>query len=363
MLRNILPYQGTRMTRTAPTISPALLIIGLILINTCAHFLTPESQRELHQIYRRLYYLPIILASLYYGMRGGLFISILISCFYVPHAFFMKNMDPSPQTEKIAEIILYNAIAFIVSAITDRLKNTMMQLRQEEKEKNEAEKKLLIAERHSLLGKFITGLVHDLRQPFNSIKIGIEMLAEKRDSDPNDKTIIELALREIKRIEKDLQGILDYARPRTPEKTVFPLAEFIQHLVTNFETTAAKQQTTLVLNIGHDAIIEADMHHLEQICLNLLLNALQARQSGGIITISLDRDEQRNITLAIADEGSGIKKGHLALIFEPYFSTKKHGVGLGLAIVKNLVEINGGSIAVTSQENMGTTFSLHFRGQ
>ena len=95
--------------------------------------------------------------------------------------------------------------------------------------------------------------------------------------------------------------------------------------------------------------------------MNVLINAREAMPDGGTLTLTTRLGSEGDVEIEVADTGSGIQADHLARIFEPFFTTKAYGTGLGLTNVKRLVEDNGGTLAVTSNQEKGTTFTLRFR--
>ena len=121
---------------------------------------------------------------------------------------------------------------------------------------------------------------------------------------------------------------------------------------------AVTKRIMIELEIG-DAIpaVEHDPNQINQVLLNLLLNAVQSMDKPGTIHVSLDADEENELAvITVADEGKGIRPEHIASIFRPFFTTKGHGTGLGLSLAKRTVEAHGGKIEVTSEVGKGTRF-------
>jgi two-component system sensor histidine kinase HydH len=108
-------------------------------------------------------------------------------------------------------------------------------------------------------------------------------------------------------------------------------------------------------------LIHIDPEQIKEALMNVLINAREAMTEGGTLTLATRGGEGGDVEIDVADTGSGIAPDHLARLFEPFFTTKTYGTGLGLTNVKRLVEDNGGTLAVTSNQGNGTTFTLRFR--
>ena len=159
-------------------------------------------------------------------------------------------------------------------------------------------------------------------------------------------------------INRILTELLETARPKPPQFQVKDIAGTAEHAVMFARQQAITKRIMIELN--HDEKIppvDHDPNQINQVLLNLLLNAIQAMEKPGAIHVSLRQDHESAL-ITVADEGKGISPENLDNIFRPFFTTKGHGTGLGLSLARRIVEAHGGSIRVRSQVGKGTQFEV-----
>ena len=215
-------------------------------------------------------------------------------------------------------------------------------------------------ERQAMFGRISIGLVHDLSHPIqnigNSCKLIVKMWddLEYRES---FKRTVERELAQIKRVLDDLRNV---ARPipleRFPIDVNKAIAELIESMQPAAESAGLEIETELVLG---SLYIEGDLFALNRVYRNLIVNALQATPPRGRVVVRTTRENDFAV-IEIADTGTGIPEERLETIFDDFVTTKRRGLGLGLAISKKIVEQLGGTIAVTSQIGVGSSFTLRF---
>ena len=212
------------------------------------------------------------------------------------------------------------------------------------------------AEHFATLGELAAGLAHEIRNPLAGIAGVIEIIG--RDLPPNSpaRSVIKDAKEEAVQINRILTELLEIARPKPPQFRVGDMCSTVEHAVMFARQQAITKRIMVELEIK-DAIppAEHDPNQINQVLLNLLLNAIQSMDKPGIIRVSLESDED-DVLIAVADEGKGIPREHLPNIFRPFFTTKGHGTGLGLSLARRMVEAHGGHIDVTSVVGKGTQF-------
>jgi len=351
----------------------AVLIIGISLV----HYFTPLHHPALHDIFQRLYYIPIILAAFWYGLRGGLLISILVSILYIPHVVFQWGGELAIELEKYLEIVLYNIVGAVTGLLAERealrrveLEKTAIGL-EESYHKLQAQTEQLImieeqlrrTERLSTLGEMSATLAHEIRNPLGSIKGTAEILADSFAPGDRQYEFLQILVRETDRLNRVVEEFLHFARPMPVETAECDLLEELRSVVSLVSSEATGRGVSLVMEETPLPPIQADRERLRQVFLNLLLNALQATGRGGRITLSTSVEKGDDgapvwILLSFADTGEGIAAEHLPRIFEPFFSTKQKGTGLGLAITQKIIESHGGTITVDSTPGRGTTFTV-----
>jgi len=214
------------------------------------------------------------------------------------------------------------------------------------------------AEHFATLGELATGLAHEIRNPLAGIAGVIEIVS--RDLPPHSaaRAVIKDAKEEALQINRILTELLDTARPKPPQFRVSDLGATAEHAVMFARQQAITKRIMVELEVTETIPpVDHDPNQINQVLLNLLLNAIQSMDKPGTIRVSLEQDEEA-VRIVVADEGKGIPPEHLPNIFRPFFTTKGHGTGLGLSLARRIVESHGGYIDVTSEVGRGTQFTI-----
>ncbi len=240
---------------------------------------------------------------------------------------------------------------------------------QEHIKRHELERQVQQAEKLASLGQLAAGLAHEIGSPLNIISGNAEyLLLHLADDDPH-RTELQGIIRETERIAAMIRRLLDFARPKPlkvePLDLNALLADTARVLARQAQRANVETRLDLAERLPH---IAGDRGQLEQVFINLGLNATQAMPEGGTLTITTRRSRRRTpmgrsepvVTVAFRDTGGGIRKKDLPQIFKPFFSTKAaaQGTGLGLAVSRRIVEDHGGDIRVASRPGHGATFTV-----
>jgi len=232
--------------------------------------------------------------------------------------------------------------------------------KQAEEEKLKLHNQLLHADRLATIGMLAAGIAHELNEPLGNI-LGFAQLAKKCPGIPalakGDLGKIEAASLHARGIIKKL---LVFARQAPPQKTQVNLNQIVEDGLYFFEARCAKEGIELVRLLSADLPeIIADPAQLNQLLVNLVVNALQSMPGAGKITVQT-RFCNHNVNLIVEDTGTGMSKEVLDKIFIPFFTTKDigHGTGLGLPVVYGIVTAHGGSVNVKSEPGCGTRFEI-----
>ena len=216
-------------------------------------------------------------------------------------------------------------------------------------------------ERLAALGGMAAVLAHEIRNPLGAIKGLAQFLGEKNTANPTQQEMTHTIAQEATRLERLVNDLLTYARPRPPDRQPTNLPAVLGEVLRLVLPAAEAAGVVCRLDMPEEAPpIAADPEQLKQLFGNLALNALQAMPQGGRLTLavrSMDGkgSQRRPVEVAVEDTGSGIPKADLPRVFEPFYTTRTKGTGLGLAICKQIVEAHGGAIRVARTGPEGTT--------
>lgn len=213
-----------------------------------------------------------------------------------------------------------------------------------------------LAQRETMaeIGKFSMIIAHELKNPLGIIKGAVDIIAKESSSHETKATMIGYIRDEVKRLNKQIEDFLAFARPAPPQKTRTDINQLIRNVVQRSILTGGEQsRLSLHLDLCQRAEAMVDENQIYQVVLNLITNAEQAITDRGTITIRTTC-ESGMIAVVVEDTGCGIAEDIKEKVFEPFFTTKSQGTGLGLAIVKRFIESNNGSIMITDRPGGGT---------
>jgi signal transduction histidine kinase len=221
---------------------------------------------------------------------------------------------------------------------------------------------LVRSEKLISLGRLSAGVAHEIRNPLNAMKGAIVYLQRRRPEDSVIQEYTELVSEEIDRLNTFVSEFLYFARQSLPKKVPTDFNRLILSVQDLFSKQALEKNIHFENHL--DPLLPplpVDPHQMEQVLVNLLINAMDAMDSGGVLSFSTGfvggeplPGYQKFVRFTVEDQGTGISKDHLKSVFDPFFSTKETGTGLGLPLSLGIVESHGGSIAIKSEEGKGT---------
>jgi two-component system NtrC family sensor kinase len=232
----------------------------------------------------------------------------------------------------------------------------------DEKLKDFTKKKILESERLALIGQLSANVAHELNNPLQGIVTYSHLLLEKMPSENSNRNSVQKIVTQANRCRDIIRGLLDFSRQRKPDKTLYDVNVVLSDCVSLLENQALFHNIRIINDFEASlpmAVI--DPSQIERVFMNIIINAAEAMNGSGQLTLSTRFDPSENfIELKFTDTGQGITKEDLARIFDPFFTTKEvgHGTGLGLAISYGIVKEHGGTISVESNVSKGTTFSV-----
>lgn len=236
------------------------------------------------------------------------------------------------------------------------------------REKRELEERLRRAERSAMVGRFASGVAHEVRNPLSFINLSIDYMRDKFSptavaARAEYSKLCESIKEEIARLNRTVTDFLSLGRPPHLKLREMDARSLVEDVMSLVRAQAEQQGVRLAIEKtagsdgqAYDTHIHGDAEQLKTCLSNLAINAVHAMPEGGALTITL-RPQRSNVKIEVIDTGHGIPPEAMEHIFEPYFSTKETGTGLGLALTKKLIEDHGGQITVISKVGVGTTFT------
>jgi signal transduction histidine kinase len=236
-------------------------------------------------------------------------------------------------------------VARAFNSMTESLRDTLRELSQ---------RQALAA-----VGEFAASLAHEVRNPLTSIRVDLQRVEEKLPDESDARDLLDRALGEIERVDRSVTGALRVARSGSVTLEPVDIRAPLEAAVHSAAPELKAHGGTLEIDLGGaDPLwVKGDAPALEQLFLNLLLNAAQALDEGGRVEVSVAR-HAGGVSISIRDTGRGIPLDNIGRIFEPFYSTRPEGTGLGLAIAQRIATAHGGDLEVESSPGAGTTVRL-----
>ncbi|MCK2005669.1 transporter substrate-binding domain-containing protein [[Brevibacterium] frigoritolerans] len=224
-------------------------------------------------------------------------------------------------------------------------------------EQKQLERKVAQDDRLRSLGQLVAGIAHEIRNPLTSILTYTQLLPKKFASADFRTFFSEQVTSEITRLNTLINDLLDYARPKKSEPVTFSLNEAMAGIELLLKPKIKEKNLSIVREFAGDIQATADTQQIKQVLVNVILNAIQASNTGGILIF---RAYYRDVftVIEIEDEGIGISEEDIDKIFEPFYTRKPNGVGLGLSITYQLVKENDGTIETRSEVGKGTVVTI-----
>lgn len=224
--------------------------------------------------------------------------------------------------------------------------------------RKETQRRMAQAERLATLGELMAGVAHEVRNPLTAIR-GYVQILRQQTSDPIHQEYLSVVLKEIDSINKVIQQLLDFSRPRHSQWQQVSLNALIEETLVLVQTAGVQARVDFISELDNElSPIIADRELLKQVLLNILINAVQAISARGKIRIRTWQYSDSQQAISIEDNGCGIDLSLQKKIFDPFFTTKASGTGLGLALSQRIINAHQGDIRVASLPGYGATFTL-----
>jgi len=336
---------------------------------TIFHYSVGSEHNWVHDVGRRLYYLPILFAAFSRGMPGGLSVAIVASLCYIPHAFLStpEHMDPGSTLNKVLEIVLYNAVGLIAGVLADREADRRRQAERAFEHQRRTADQLVRAGRLAALGELVAGIAHEVKNPLHTIKGTAEIVDEIVPKDSEQAPMWRLLRQEVNRLETVAERFLSFARPSAPQLRPYS-AEQVYGRIAELVSAQLASESDVLLTIKPLSFavaattVRADCDQVAQIMLGITANALKAMNRSGTLTLrgALHYDETASYLAIFAEnDGPGIPPEDLERIFDPFFTASEGGTGLGLSIAARIAEEHDGFLSAENKKGgKGVYFTL-----
>jgi two-component system, NtrC family, sensor histidine kinase HydH len=358
------PLEGDGSQRKYALILGALIFASVGAIGLL-QAVTPLAAMHWLYILQRLYYVPIVVAGIYFGLRLGLATALVAGAFFLAGTPTVWKVSPVDALDQGLEVTLFLVVGLVTGILSDVQKRKENELRLATRELNSVYTQLQTnfegmkrAERLYALGQLSAGLAHEIRNPLASIEGAAVVVQRENHSVERRVEFLKIIQKECRRLDRLLSNFLDFAKPRPPYLAMVEVEELLDSVVVlvGHAKDSGRVHFSKHVEAGLPQL-ECDSEQLKQVLLNLTMNAVQATPEGGSITLSAEQNETQ-VHIDVCDQGAGIEPDNVDRIFDPFFTTKENGTGLGLAVAHQIVTQHGGSLTVSRNSPEGATFRI-----
>jgi len=321
----------------------AAIVACLILLTSFLHvFVAPTDLKE-HILLREAYYLPLLLAALWFGVRGGLLALLAVIVLYLPLLLVTSSGFSIDRFDGAVGVVLYFFIVLVVGLLRDR--------------EVAIQECLARAQYLSILGQAVSGIAHDMKSPLMVIGGFTELVRDKLPASAREREHLAIVISQVRRLEAMVRDMLVFAKPLTPDRNPARLDDILAEVEILAREEADKNHVSLEFQADECCQVEVDARRLEQALTNLVTNAVQASPQGATVTVRAFQNDGESV-IDVIDRGAGVPRDKKKEIFTAFYTSKREGTGLGLPIVQKIVEAHGGRIEVLDNPDRGATFRV-----
>lgn len=339
-----------------------VLTVGSVVLNFVlaftAAFLTnrPDAQ------YFVLLAMPIIEAAFTFSLFSTLGITMVAGILnFLWIVLYVGRHGPIQQNEYFdaATIsLIYGFVGVLVWMLVNDLRANQVELARNMSELEQTRERLLIEEKLAAVGRLSSAIAHEIRNPVAMISSSLAT-ATRGVVDPEQRAMMfDIAAKEATRLEQLTNDFLAYARPRPATKSVNNIADLLAYVADLSRAHADSKSISLIVNAPDELQCDCDPAGLQQLLLNLVMNAIDASPPLATVTLS-GREVASRVLIEVENRGDGIAPDDLRHIFEPFFTTKPRGTGLGLAIARAVARSQGGDLTLTENGPERVRFSVN----
>ena len=258
-----------------------------------------------------------------------------------------QQVDLDASTEEISA--LGEAFNSMAAAIKER----------DEELRRRAQEEIGKSEKLALVGRLAAGVAHEINNPLGGILLFSRLLLRKAPAEGIERENLERIAKEAERCKSIVQGLLDFARQREPEAETININDVVERSMSLLENQAIFHDIEIARRLAHGLPpVHADPSQMQQVFINIIMNAAEAMDGRGVLTVETRPGEAGRIDIRFEDTGRGIRAEDIKHLFEPFFTTKEagQGTGLGLSISHGIIQSHGGQLRVSSELGRGTEF-------
>lgn len=322
-----------------------------------------------------VFFLPIVVTASQKSLKATLATCSAALVLFIAHVPPEMYLEVQERKEALPELVGFGVMFYLVGTmvqmlaqqirrqlalkvqLNEKLLENQQRLKDSLARLEAAEESLRIKERLASLGEMSAGIAHEIRNPLGIISSSAQLL-DREIANADARQLLDIIQEESSRLNGLITDFLTFGRQLDPHCQVTDMEALIVRAMDQLRPAA--EHKDIILEFGRqcgDCRAEVDADMLQQVLLNLLLNALQATPPGGSIRISLARSAE-HLFLHVRDTGCGIPPDIIGKVFDPFFTTKSDGTGLGLANAYKIIESHDGTLEVVSRVEEGTTFSI-----
>ena len=322
------------------------IILALIIIITFLYYLIPQRLLLLQELFTRFQYIPIILGGLWFGIQGGLRVSLFVTLVMIPHVFISYRYDHALFYDEFLELLLLNVVGTVVGVLKDR-----------EQRQNVFNQRL---QSLAAIGETVASVAHEMKNMLIPMRGFLRRLHEKLQLDGKESSYLDIVEQEADKLDKMVKDMLIFGKYTPLLIEEIELGSLLDDIRQILDEEFSHNGIKLVFQCDERwKRVPLDRYKVGSALSNLLYNALHASTKGKEVRL-LVQSNDNSLVIVVEDEGSGIPTEHLDRIFQPFFTTKPQGTGLGLAITQRIVKEHRGDIRVESTIGKGTRFILSF---
>ncbi|MEW6108838.1 MAG: HAMP domain-containing sensor histidine kinase [Nitrospirota bacterium] len=315
----------------------AIFIVISALFITYLHYSGVEGIRALHDIYRGLYFIPLLVGALVFGLKGAVLTYMLVAILHLSYILTSWSGIFVSEINRFLDLLIQGIFAFLAGFFIDRDKRRREQI---EKEKYLAG-----------IGQIATSIVHDLKTPLVTI---LGFAKRIQDGKGKTETAIETIIDSAENMQKIVNDVLDFSKPLQMDLQKDDIRNAVARACDFCREKANEADVSLSVELPSDALnIEIDRFHMERAIVNLINNAIEASDRGKKISVCAIPGKN-HLSISIKDQGAGMDREILENVFIPFYTKKRKGTGLGMPIAKKVIEAHSGEISIESKVGSGT---------